>query len=116
MIERAEFIKALETEFPEAFAKIDSSERGLLHCEVGAFREYVETKMDEGAEWYCEKAFRFIESCLEEPGPSLENALDISFIYDLAVGKRDINRHKIVKERAPKSIREKMIHVHEFWK
>lgn len=115
-MERAEFIKALETEFPDAFSRIDKHESGLLHCEVGAFRAFLEKKMDEKAEWYCEKAFRFIELCLKEAGPNLENAIEVSFIYDLAVGEQNEERYRVVKERAPKSIRNKMIQTHEFWK
>jgi hypothetical protein len=51
MKERSEFIEELQNLFPDAFARIDKYESGLLHCEMGAFRAYVEKKMDEGAEW-----------------------------------------------------------------
>jgi len=116
MKERLEFIKEMESLFPDAFAQIDKYERGLLHCEMGAFRSYIEKKMDEGSEWYCEQAFRFIESCLSQAGPNLENAIEVSFIYDLALGEHNERRYKIVKERMPQSIRAKMVHIREFWK
>jgi len=115
-MERSEFIAALESQFPDAFAQIDQRESGLLHCEVGAFRRFVEEKMDNDAAWYCEKAFRFIEQCLEEAGPALKNAIEVSFIYDLAIGAQSTQRHKIVKERAPKFIKDKMAHANVFWK
>jgi len=116
MMERAEFLKVLETEFPDAFSQIDKCESGLLHCEVAAFRRFVEKRMDEGAHWYCEKAFRFVELCLKEAGPNLENAIEVSFIYDLALGEQNEERYEIVKERAPKIIWAKMIRADEFWK
>ena len=115
-MERDEFIQALEAEFPDAFSRIDESECGLLHCEVGAFRAFVETKMDDREEEYCKRAFKFIERCLTQAGPHLENAIEVSFIVDLALGEQNTLRYEIVKRSAPKIIREKMIGAHEFWK
>lgn len=115
-MERLDFLKQLEVKFPDAFAKIDDIDEGLLHCEMAAFRRYVEEKMDQGSAWYCEKALCFVEQCLRESGAALENAIEVSFIEDLALGEHNRQRYEIVKERAPKTIRNKMIEVHEFWK
>jgi hypothetical protein len=114
-MERPEFMAALESRFPDAFAQIDQHESGLLHCEVGAFRRFVEEKMDAAAAWYCERAFRFIEHCLKEAKPELKNAIEVSFIYDLAIGGQNKQRYEIVKERAPKLIRDKMTQADRFW-
>lgn len=88
----------------------------MLHCEVAAFRDHVEAKMDEKAAWYCERALRFIHECLNVAGPDLRNAIEVSFIEDLALGTQTPQRHEIVRERAPKDIRNRMIQAHEFWK
>jgi hypothetical protein len=116
MMERPEFISELEAQFPEAFARIDKYESGNLHTEMGAFRDYIEQKMEEGAFWYCERAFQFIERCLKDAGPELKNAIEISFIEDLALGIQNKQRYDIVKQRAPRLIRDKMIQAHNFWK
>lgn len=113
---RDQFIKALEAQFPDAYAQITEYERGLLHCEVGAFRMFIEQKMDEGAAWYCEKAFRFIEDSLGPASPELRNAIEVSFVYDLAVGKQTKQRYTIVKERAPLSLWDQIVHIDTFWK
>jgi hypothetical protein len=74
----------------------------------------IEKKMEEGAAWYCERAFQFIEECLKNANPELKNAIDVSFIEDLALGTHNKKRYEIVKARAPKLLRDKMIEVHEF--
>lgn len=112
---REKFLDKLEEEFPDAYSTIDEYEKGALHCEMGAFRVYIEKKMIDGGEWYCEKAFRFIEKCLAESDSDLKNAIEVSFIEDLALGDQNDITYKIVKERAPKIIREKMRDIHEFW-
>ncbi len=115
-VKRDQFIKALAEQFPEAYALINQYERGLLHCEVGAFRLFIEQKMDEGALWYCEKAFRFIEQCLGQADSELQNAIEVSFIEDLAFGKQTARRYAVVKERAPRSLSNRMAQVDMFWK
>ena len=112
---REEFLLRLEKEFPEAYSSIDEYEKGQLHCEMGAFRVYVEKAMLNGQEWSCEKAFSFIDKCLSAADPELKNAIEISFIEDLALGEQNKAIHKIIKERAPKDIREKMIEVDDYW-
>src|SRR5262245_45226691 len=115
-MERLEFLKQMEAEFPDAFAAIGDRDKGLLHCEVAMFREYVESKMDERSAWYCERALRFVAKCLQAADQDLRNALEVSFIEDLALGKHTPQRYDIVSERAPKDVRQKMIQAHEFWK
>ncbi len=116
MMERKEFIKKLANEFPDAFAQINEYESGLLHCEMGAFSRYIENQMDSGAVWYCEKAFRFIETCLNQAGPDLENAIEVSFIENLALGEHTTQRHEIISARMPKLLRDKMIKIKNDWK
>jgi len=115
-MDRDEFLKQLEANFPEAYAEINESEKGLLHCEVGAFRRWVEIQMEVGHAWNAEKALRFIERSLREAGFELSNAIEVSFIEDLALGEHKLEYQIIIKERAPKSILLKMAKLHEFWK
>ena len=115
-MDRAKFLSELKAQFPEAFAQIDKYETGQLHTEIGSFRAYIEQKMEEGAAWYCERAFRFIERCSKDADAELRNAIEISFIEDLALGAQNKKRYDIVKDRAPKLLRDKMIEAHDFWK
>ena len=110
-----EFLNELRIKFPDAYASIDIHEKGNLHCEIGAFRVYLENEMLNGGEWFCEKAFKFINECLSVSNDELQNAIEISFIEDLALGEQNETTHKIIKERAPKVIRNKMVKIHEFW-
>ena len=114
---RETFLKELKAQFPEAYSNIDDIDQGLLHLEMSAFRRWVESELATGGAWNCEKkAFKFIEICLKRADSSLENAIEISFIEYLALGEHDMHIKKIVIDRAPKSIREKMEIAHEFWK
>ena len=91
---RETFLKELEAQFPDAYTKIDDIDQGLLHLEMSAFRRWVESELASGGAWNCEKAFKFIETCLKHAGPELENAIEISFIEDLALGEHDIQYKK----------------------
>ena len=115
-MDREDYLSELELNFPEAFEQIEDSEKGLIHCEVAAFRRYLEGQMDEGKEWVCEKGFKFIANCLNSPTPDLENALEISFIEDLALGEQKSSYYDVIKSRAPVIIQEKLAISHEFWK
>jgi len=113
---RETFLKELKVQFPDAYSNIDDIDQGLLHLEMSAFRRWVESELVTGGAWNCEKAFKFVETCLKHADPGLENAIEISFIEDLALGEHDMKIKKIVKDRAPKTIIEKMEIAHEFWK
>ena len=114
-MDRSEFLQELESKIPEAYAGIDTSEE-LIHCEMGDFRRWVELKMEAGAEWKCQQAFEFVIECLDKSVPALENALEISFIEDLALGEHKTSYRRIVKKRAPKVFQIKMAEAHEFWR
>lgn len=113
---RDDFIRQLQAEFPEVLAAISEYEGGLLHCEVGVFRRLTEQAMDAGKAWLAERHFRFIERLLPDAGPELANALEISYLEDLAVGQHTPQRHRIVKDRMPPGLRRRLIAFHEWWK
>ena len=105
----------MKSEFFEGYSYISGNEKGLLHCEVAAFRTWVEEQLILGKEWNCQKAFEFIERCLKISDPELKNALEISFIEDLALWQHEDKYRIIVKKRAPIMLRKKLIAIHEFW-
>jgi hypothetical protein len=114
---REEFIRELRATFPEAFAAItEYDEQGLLHCEVAVLRRLSEEAMDAGQEWLAERHFRFVERLLKDAGSELQNALEVSYLADLALGEHTPQRHRIVKERMPAVLRRRLIEAHEWWK
>ncbi len=72
--------------------------------------------MDAGQAWLAERHFNFVESLLEDAGPELRNALDVSYLEDLALGEHTTQRHRIVKERMPPALRQQLIAAHGWWK
>lgn len=111
---RIEFLREIEERFPDAFLAIDTADE-LLHCEISDFRRWVESQMKLGAEWNCQKAFTFILDSLNNANFELTNAIEISFIKDLALGEHRADFKLIVQDRAPLEIRKKLSDVHEFW-
>jgi hypothetical protein len=57
-----------------------------------------------------------VRTLFESGWPESKNAIEVSFIEDLALGENNERRYKMVTERMPQSIRARMVHVHEFWK
>jgi hypothetical protein len=115
-VDRADFLTHLGERFPEVLARIDKYQAGLLHCEVGAFLSTVEEALDSGREWYVEQALRFVHESLGQADPELLNALEVSFLEGLALGEHTAERRRILRDRAPRSLLERIREVHEFWK
>jgi hypothetical protein len=115
LLGREEFLARLAIDFPEAAVGINKYEAGLLHCEVAAFRRATETAMDTGRLWEAERHFRWVEELLKAAGPELRNALEISYLEDLAFGGCSPARYQAVKERMPKALRQILIAHHKQW-
>lgn len=84
VVDRNAFMKTLSERFPVVHSAIDEIDDGLLHCEVAVLRRSAEKAMDEGHLWKAEQFFRFIEEILPGADEALENAVEISFIEDVA--------------------------------
>ena len=112
---RIDFLREIEEKFPEAFLTIDTTNE-LLHCEISDFRSWLESQMKLGAAWKCQKVFEFILHSLNNADSELENAIEVSFITDLALGEHMPEYKLIIEDRAPAEIRRKLTAIHEFWK
>jgi hypothetical protein len=110
------FVAMLGAEFPEVVAGIRETEGGLLHREVGAFRRSAEEAIDAGRVWAAERYFRFVERVLRDAAPDGRNAVEVSFLEDLALGEFTPARLRAVKERMPRSLRGVMEAVDEKWR
>lgn len=109
----ARFAEMLTTEFPEVVGQFTRYEKGLLHCEMGSFRQAVEQAMDTGQFWMAERAFRFIEWVSRQADPEVHNAIEVSFLEDLGITDA---RHKVVTERMPQGFRARLLEIDDSWK
>jgi hypothetical protein len=112
---REEFLARLGADFPTVIAQINEYETGLLHCEVAVFRRATEQAMDAGRLWEAERHFRLVEEFLAVAGPELRDALQVSYLEDLALGDCTESRYRAVKERMPKALRQILIGHHKQW-
>jgi hypothetical protein len=112
---REQFLAELEAEIPEVVSQIRPDEAGLLHCEVGAFRRATEQAIDNGQLWAAERHFRFVERVLHHAGPDLRNALEVSYLGDLAFGELTPLRYDAVKKRMPTTLRAVLIQLRREW-
>ena len=112
----AEFRSLLAATFPEVVAAFTEYDHGLLHCEVGSFRRCTEEAMDGGKEWLAERHFRMVAEVLPAADAELRNALDVSYLEDLALGELTAQRHGIIRDRMPKLLREEIIRINSRWR
>jgi hypothetical protein len=112
---REEFLAELAAEFPEVVSQIRPDESGLLHCEVAAFLRATESAMDAGLFWTAERHFQFVQRVLLDACPDLQNAIEVSYLEDLAFGELTAARYRAVKERMPKSLRAVLIGHRRDW-
>ena len=113
---RDEFLARLAAEYPSIVADINEYEAGLLHCEVAVFRRATERAMDAGRLTEVERHFRLVEQMLPVADPALENALEISYLEDLALGEWTPTRYRIVRDRMPVAMRAVLIEHHSQWR
>jgi hypothetical protein len=113
---RDEFLARLAAEFPEVVAEFGPYSSGLLHCEVADFRQATERAMDEGRLWDAEQHFRLVAELLAVASPELRNALEVSYLEDLALGECTPARYRAIKERMPGTLQRILIEHQEQWR
>jgi hypothetical protein len=115
-IDRSRFLALLGERFPDVVEMLDEIDDGLIHLEVAAFRRCVETAMDTGGLWDVERYLTFVAEIFPLADSYLRNALEVSFIEDFALGECTEARHLAVKQRGPKTVRDKIIAVSNKWR
>lgn len=115
-MDREAFVSRLADEVPEVISAFADYAEGLLHVEMADFRCIVEKAMDEGRHWQVEKYVRFLEDCLGQAAPELENAIEVSFLEGFAPGEYTEARHRAVRERMPQRLRDSVIEVNDHWR
>ena len=112
---RDEFLARLAADFPDVIAGFGPYSAGLLHLEVADFRQATERAIDAGRLWAAEQYFKLVAEFLAVAGPELRNALEVSYLEDLALGEFTPARHRAVKERMPRPLRAVLIGHHRHW-
>lgn len=102
--------------FPEVIDSFSDIDDGLLYLEVAAFRRCAETAMDERRLQAVESYFRFVDEILPLADEYLENALEVSFIEDFALGELTDRRHAAVQKCVPKSLHDKIVEINDQWR
>ena len=77
---RKHFIRTLIGRFPDVAARIDSTARGLLHCEMGYFAEATHEALERGDEMAVRTHFAYAEELMRHAGPELANAIQVSYL------------------------------------
>lgn len=88
----------------------------MLHCEIADFRKVVETAMDDGQHWQAQKYLEFIDDCLDQATPELENAILVSFLEDFALGEVTSGRYAATRERMPDRLRQIVVEASDNWR
>ena len=116
LVDRESFLSELLRDFPEVEKALAKGSRGFLHCEMGDFRRVVETAMDDGQHWQAQKYLEFLDNCLGQATPELENAILISFLEDFALGGVTTGRYTATRERMPDRLRKIVVETNENWR
>jgi hypothetical protein len=116
LLGRDEFLARLRADFKDVVDSITPGEAGLLHCEVGRLLSATERAMDEGHLYTAQSHFLLVAEFLPRADDYLKNALEVSYLEDLALGECTPARYKAVKERMPRHLRQILIGHHSNWR
>ena len=86
---RRRFEELLAKRFPSIAAQIDEIERGLLHLEMGAFARPTCNAIDSGDSEEVATHLAFIDQFFVDAPPDLENAIYVSYLKDVFLGRDD---------------------------
>ena len=111
-----EFLDLLEASFPDVAAEIRAQGHSLPHLAAATFRQATERAMDAGQFWAVQQHSLFVEQVRNDATPDLANALDISYVEDLALGECTPQRYRAVKERMPSKMRAELASIHRNWR
>lgn len=113
---REEFLAWLAGDFPDVVAGFGPYSEGLLYCEVADFRKATERAMDADRLGKVEQHFRLVAEFLSAAGPEIQNALEVSYLEDLALGEFTPSRYHAIKERMPPTLLQVLIGHHSHWR
>lgn len=87
------FEDLLANRFPEIAGQIDEVERGLLHLEVAAFAGATCAAIDRDDFAVVGVHLAFIDELFRDAAPDLENAIYVSYLENVFLGRDDERYH-----------------------
>ena len=93
MITGVDALKKIESEFPEIAGELhEETIEGLLHCQIGEFSRFAQTKIDKQDRESFQRVCQLFVELFADAEPQLENALNVSFLEHLNYADGDISR------------------------
>ena len=111
LLGRDDFIRALESNFPDVAGDIDAEvEGGLLHLEVAALARAAKAAINSGNEPEVRRHFAFADDLFRRAGPDLKNALYVSYLEHL-----DFRDHRAYAEALlPPALHSGWVEINEY--
>ncbi|HEY5994361.1 MAG TPA: hypothetical protein VIU46_07140 [Gallionellaceae bacterium] len=91
---RSRFASHLALHFPEAAARIDDGDFGILHLEVGALKLETRGAINRRNWDVLRNHFAFVSELMEDGGAELRDALKVSYLGNLFYGETSLNYAK----------------------
>ncbi len=109
------FEELLANRFPEIAGQISEVERGLLHLEMAAFARATCAVIDRGEFNVVAVHLAFIDELFREPAPDLENAIYVSYLENVFLG-RDDERYRSVRFTLSDRLQAALVDLETHWK
>ena len=112
---RRRFEELLANRFPGISAQIGEFERGLLHVEMGALARATCATIDKGDLQEVAAHLMFIDELFRDAPPDLENAIYVSYLEDVFLG-RDDERYRSARSWLSNRLSAALIDLEEHWR
>ena len=109
------FEQLLANRFPEIAGQISEFERGLLHLEMAAFARATCSAIDKGGFNEVAVHLAFIDEFFGDAPPDLENAIYLSYLEDVFLG-RDDERYCSVRATSSHRLQAALVDLEAHWK
>lgn len=112
---RWRFEVLLANRFPDISSQIDEVEHGLLHLEMAAFARATCAAIENGNLPDVAAHFGFIDELFHDAAPDLENAIYVSYLENVFLG-RDDERYRSVRSGLPTRLAAALVDLEQHWK
>jgi hypothetical protein len=109
------FEELLANRFPEIAGQISEVERGLLHLEMAAFARATCAAIDREDFSAVAVHFAFIDELFRDAAPDLENAIYVSYLENVILG-RDDERYRSARSALSGRLQAALVDLEAHWK
>jgi hypothetical protein len=111
---RRRFEELLAERFPGISAQINEFEPGLLHLEMAAFARATCAAIDGGDLQEVTAHLAVIDELFNNPPPDLENAIYVSYLEDVFLGRED-ERYRSARSGLSRRLEAALVDLEEHW-